>query len=107
MAKDRGLSAAEVARKLRLYPSNLSAMDAGTRTVSLRLLTRIAKFLSCSPADLVEVTPENEMPLFRNMRTLRRLQERIALTPDGTERGWVHTLLFAWQRHYRSAQTTK
>ena len=99
VAKQRGLSAAEVARKLRLYPSNLSAMDAGTRPVSLRLLLRIAEFLHSSPADLIEVNPpQGDGPLWRGLSPL--LDERMQSLPDGTERGWVHTTLLAWQRHY-------
>ena len=100
-ARARGSTAAQLARRLHLYPSNLSAMDSGRRTVSLRLLARIAELLDCSPADLIEVIPAPEKPVFRSRRAVRALETKDLGTPDGTERGWVHRALLAWQRHYK------
>ena len=102
MAHERGLSAAEVARRLKLYRSNLSAMDAGKRSVSLKTLGRIAKFLGCSPGDLIEVMWDPQRPLFKNPSINRWLKERDWGTPDGSQKEWVHGALLAWQRHYRS-----
>ena len=99
-AKERGMTAAEIARKLKLYRSNLSAMDAGRRSPSLRLLARIAALLDCSPADLIEIASGSEISLFSRKKILQRLDEREASIPDGIERGWVHAALLAWQRHY-------
>lgn len=101
MARERGLTAAEVARRLGLYRSNLSAMDAGARSVSLRALARVARMLACSPGDLLEVTWGTDAPVFRQPALNRRLEEREADAADGSERGWVHAALLAWQRHYR------
>lgn len=99
-AHRRGLTAAEVARKLSLYPSNIAAMDAGKRSVSLQLLTRIAKFLDCGLPDLLEMTWTADTPLFRNQEINCRLRERDLGTTDGTPVGWVNQAMLAWQRHY-------
>lgn len=100
MARQRGLTAAEVARRLRLYPSNVSAMDAGRRSPSLRLLGRIAHLLACHPGELLEVHRDPQPPLFRRHRAHALLEQRQRQLTDGAERGWVHTALLAWQRHY-------
>ena len=102
IARERGMTAAWVARKLGLYRSNLSAMDAGKRTVSLRKLAEIARVLSCSLSDLIEMDWQDKTLPFRNKEWVRRIEEREQSLPDGTERGWVHHVLLAWQRHYRA-----
>lgn len=81
-------------------------MDAGRRPVSLRLLARIAELLDCSPADLIEIR-ERRATLFSNQHAMRQLQKRIMACPDGTERGWVHSTLLAWQGHYKRALPKK
>jgi len=96
------VTAAEVARRLGLYRSNLSAMDAGRRSASLRLLGRIARSLACSPGELLEPQGEAESPVFRDPALNSRLETVDAELIDGTECGWVHTVMLAWQRHYRS-----
>lgn len=107
LARERGLKAAEVARRAGLYPSNLSAMDAGKRTISLQALARVAQILDCSLGDLLEVSWGSESPLFRNRQLNLRLKERDRGAPDGEERTWVHTALLAWQRHYRLARSRR
>lgn len=99
VARSRGFTAAEVARRTHLYPSNLSAMDAGTRSISLKALARVARVLDCSPADLVEASWGPDTSVFRDRRLVQRLQERDLVVLDGTEKGWVHATLLAWQRH--------
>lgn len=107
VARQRGFTAAEVARRLRLYPSNLSAMDAGTRSVSLKRLARIAALLDCSLGDLIEVTWAREAPLFRQRRLNRLLEARDLEAQDGLDRGWVHTVMLAWQRHYQISPSSR
>gem|GEM_PF-2376034 len=103
VAKARGLTAAEVARKLGGYRSNLSALDAGRRSISLKMLARLCEILSCSPGDLLEGTwVAEDFPLFRKAALNRKLSEREMTTVEGAEKGWVHAALLAWQRHHLS-----
>jgi hypothetical protein len=84
-----------------MYPSNLSAMDAGRRRVSLQALSRVAEFLNVSLGDLLELVKGSDPAPFRRQKLIRKLAERDAGVPDGAERGWVHQALLAWQRHYQ------
>ena len=95
------MTAAEVARRLGLHRSNLSAADAGRRALSLRALSRIAEVLACSPGELVERADAVEHPVFRRARLNARLAARDTALADGTECSWVHAVALAWQRHYR------
>ena len=101
-ARQHGMTSAEIARKLHFYPSNLSAMDAGKRSVSLKTLGRIARILDCSLLDLVEVYPDSEQHLFRDKILLQKLRQRDLGSVDGSSKGWIHANLLAWQRHFDS-----
>lgn len=103
-ARVRGFTAAELARRLGWYRSNLSAMDAGHRPVSLQTLARLSQVLGCSPGDLLEVPEGSVSPVFRQARLRERLSERDRRVCDGTEKGWVHAAQLAWQRHYGHAR---
>ena len=98
-ARERGWTAAEVARRLKLYPSNLSAMDAGKRAVSLSALHRLAQTLGCSPGDLLEGSLSSGAAVLFGQHLRKRLEARDLGTPDGLDRSWVHASLLAWQRH--------
>lgn len=103
-ARARGFTAAELARRLGGYRSNLSAMDAGRRAVSIRTLARIAQVLGCSPAELLDASPGAQRPLFRQQRLNAQLLARDLGASHGTEKGWVHQAQLAWRRHYGSAR---
>lgn len=103
-ARARGLTAADVARRLGWYRSNLSAIDAGVRAVSLGRLFRVAECLGCSPGDLLEPVPEHDRPLFRQAGFDEALRQRDLRALDGAEKSWVHAAQFAWRRHYRTAK---
>lgn len=45
-------------------------------------------------------SPHPQPLVFRNAWLDARLKAREASLTDGAERGWVHTVLLAWQRHY-------
>ena len=100
VARSRGLTAAELARRLGWYRSNLSAMDAGVRSVSIQALARVSRVLGCSPADLLEITWGQDSPVFARSSLNQRLQERDLGASDGLEKAWVHSVTLAWQRHY-------
>ena len=100
VARARGLTAAEVARRLGWYRSNLSAMDAGRRSVSIRALARVSRVLGCGPADLIEVAWGSAAPIFARSALNQRVQALDLEAADGVEKGWVHTVMLAWQRHY-------
>jgi len=75
-------------------------MDAGRRSVSLRLLGRVARLLDCGLGDLLEGTGVPQRPVFRHPALTHALEARDQGLVDGRECGWVHTALLAWQRHY-------
>ena len=106
-ARARGFTVAEIARQLGWYRSNLSAMDAGRRPISLRRLARLATILSCSPADLIEVGPAFASPVFRARRIQLRLAERETRASSREDKGWVHTVQLAWKRHYQSDKRSR
>lgn len=107
VARSRGTTAAEVARRLGWYRSNLSAMDAGTRAPSLRALVRLGRYLDCGPGDLLDLRWGPATAVFRQPRLNARLHERDRGTPDGLDKGWVHASLLAWQRHTRSLRRVR
>ena len=106
VAHARGLTVRELARRLKLYPSNLSLTDAGTRRPSLQLLARLAAALDCSPGELLTTAPPSRPPVFRRA-ALNKALHALAQIPDGTERGWTHTALLAWQRHQRHIHASR
>lgn len=99
-ARARGFTAAELARRLGWYRSNISAMDAGRRAVSLRTLARLSQLLACSPGELVEICRESARPLFPSARLNDRVSRRDRSASDGAEKSWVHAAQLAWQRHH-------
>lgn len=107
VARERGMSAAELARRLGLYRSNISLMDAGKRTVSLRLLSRIAELVGCSPLDLIQWVPENQKAVFRSKTAWQKLLRRDFEAEAESEKTWVHTVTRAWRKHYGAARRKK
>lgn len=105
IAKERGLNAAEVSRRLGWYRSNVSAMDAGKRSVSLKALAEIAQLLDLSPSDLLETDFPNHLILFPKKELMEKLQKRDLETQDGTKREWVHAVMLAWQRHHQAKKS--
>ena len=51
-AQEQGMRLGELARRLRMPLSNLSAIASGQRSVSIQLLSRIAKLLNCRVSEL-------------------------------------------------------
>jgi len=97
-ALEQGLKLGDVAGKLRIPLSNLSAINSGSRSVSLRLLGRIANLLGCEVADLFD---ESEaVTVFRSPgvdRAVTRVEEGSCF---GADKAWVHRIMLARQEHY-------
>lgn len=104
-ARERGFNAAEVSRRLGWYRSNVSAMDAGKRSVSLKALAEIAALLDLSPADLLETAPPAHAALFRKKQLMEKLQKKDFGMHDGTKREWVHAVMLAWQHHHQTGKS--
>ncbi|MBI4341333.1 MAG: helix-turn-helix transcriptional regulator [Candidatus Omnitrophica bacterium] len=98
------MTAAELARQLGWYRSNLSGMDAGRRSVSLRTLAKLSRLLGCSPGDLLEVSWIPERQVFTRTELNARLKERESRNLNGLEKGWVHSVHLAWLRHYQAVR---
>ncbi|MBI4398679.1 MAG: helix-turn-helix domain-containing protein [Candidatus Omnitrophica bacterium] len=96
----RGIRTAQLTKRLGLYRSNISLMDAGKRPLSLKLLTRIARFLKCNPLDLLMVHKTPRTPFARSRRFVKKLRDREDQLEEGTNCQWVNNILLAWQRHY-------
>ena len=99
-ARARGFTVAELARRLGWYRSNLSAMDAGRRAISLRALSRVADMLGCSTGELME-SSRPDVRVFRAARVNARVLEWDRRGVDGLDKSWVSTAQLAWIRHYR------
>ena len=102
LARERGYSAAEIAKQLGLYPSNISAMDSGRRSFSIKLLIKLSELLNVSPIDLLAVGSD-----FEESRFSDRIVERETIAQDGKDRAWVHNLQLAWRKHYKSVRPQK
>lgn len=106
VASLRGMTLSDVSRGLEIYLSNLSAMDAGKRSVSLKKLSKIAQFLHCSVGDLI-VNSGREGGLFQKKaldKAVRRIEESYE---DGTDKSWVPKVTLSFMRHYaRSRKKT-
>ena len=97
-AYDRGMRLGDVARKLRMPLSNLSAIASGRRSVSIGLLSRIAGILNCSVAELFE--SEKVGGAFKDPGINRIIQQLESENYLGQDKGWTHRLTFTQQKHF-------
>lgn len=100
IAHERGMKAAEVARRTGTFRSNISLMDSGARSVSLQLLGHIANSLGVSPVDLID-KKLGSVRVFKKQKRMKQLLELDQAGIDGLEKGWVNNVMLAWQNHYR------
>lgn len=98
-AQGQGLRLGELARKLRMPLSNLSAIASGRRSVSVQLLSRIAGLLNCGVSELFEEVGVD--PVFKDKRMTQALRELENANPLGIDKGWTHRLTFAQQKHFK------
>jgi transcriptional regulator with XRE-family HTH domain len=97
-AKERGVTLISLAKKLKMYRSNFSAVAAGTRGISLKKIQKIADLLGCGVDELLgsKVYP----PIFHD----KALQSTLYLieknNPDGVDKTWVNNLTLARLSHF-------
>ncbi len=102
----RGMTLTEVAKKVGFYLSNLSAMDSGKRTISLKRLAKIAAFLHCSVGDLI-LNSKEEKKIFREVALNDLLEQIESSHEDGTDKSWVPKVMMAQKRHYAKARAKR
>ncbi|MFH0984150.1 MAG: helix-turn-helix domain-containing protein [Candidatus Omnitrophota bacterium] len=98
-AKEQGMKLGDVAQKLRMPLSNLSAVASGRRSVSLRLLNKIASVLNCSVPELFEV--EKAKDAFKDTELNDRVSQIELENFTGCDKGWIHRLTFDQQKHFK------
>ena len=101
-AQEQGLRLGELARKLRMPLSNLSALASGRRSVSLLLLSRIAVVLNCEVSELFD--NEGVADVYPAERLNARIQQLERENHLGNDKGWTHRLSFHLQSHYQSVR---
>ncbi len=77
--------------------SNLSAISSGNRSVSIRLLSRIADLLNCSVSDFFE--EQGASPVFKDPCLSREIARIEELNPMGRDKTWVHRVMLARRNH--------
>lgn len=101
-AYEQGMKLGDVARKLQMPLSNLSAVASGRRSVSLGLLNRIAGVLNCTVPELFEngkIEAAFSDPVM-NQRILEVERENYF----GQDKGWTHRLTFTQQKHFKTVR---
>jgi len=102
LAGERGMSLSFIAKKLGIYPSNMSAIASARRGVSLSVLRQIAGLLDCS---LDELTGRREATaVFRNKTADLRVKEIQNSNFNGMDKKWVDHVMLAHIHHYRAAK---
>ena len=100
VAKERGMTLSEVARKLGMPRSNMSAIASGSRGVSLEVLYRISNILDCGIEELF--LPKEDQPVFKNKKTQALLDAVEDQNYDGIDKTWVDNIMLAQKMHYGS-----
>lgn len=100
-AHEQGMRLGDLARRLKMPLSNLSAIASGRRSVSLGLLSRIAELLKCQVSELFEKTPEAK-GIYRDESMNEEILKIAEQNYSGIEKGWVHRVMFAHHNHYRN-----
>ena len=98
-AYEQGMKLGDVARKLHMPLSNLSAIASGRRSVSVPFLSKIAGLLHCRVSELFD--EESMEPAAYRRADLNRAILRVeSENYFGREKGWTHRLMLAQRRHY-------
>jgi len=100
IAKERGMTLSEVAKKLGIPRSNMSAIASGSRGVSLEALYRISGILDCGIEELF--SPKPDQPVFKDKKTQVLLKMVEDQNYDGIDKTWVDNIMLAQKTHYGS-----
>ena len=102
IARERGVTLSAIARHFKMHRSNMSAIAAGERGVSLRFLRRLCAYLSCGMDELVG--DAQEMTVFKETAAEAALRAREAGNFDGMDKTWVNQLMLGQRVHYGRAK---
>lgn len=100
IARERGMTLSEVAGKLGIPRSNMSAIASGSRGISLKVLYRISNILDCGLGDLF--LPKEDQPVFKDKKTQALLKAVEDQNYDGIDKTWVDYIMLAQKTHYGS-----
>jgi len=99
---EHGLKLGELAQRLKMPLSNLSAIASGQRSVSLGLLSRIAAELDCEVPELFEA--KTKMGVFRSAEINNRILQVERESYLGQDKSWTHRLNVIMERHFKSVR---
>ena len=105
VAKERGITLQSVAKRLGMYPSNMSAIASSARGVSIKLLKEISYILGCDVGELI--LPEKRPPVFKDKKTQLLLASIERNNYDGIDKTWVDRVMFVQYMHYKDAGRSK
>ena len=100
IAKERGMTLSEVAGKLGISRSNMSAIASGSRGISIKALYRISNILACSVGELF--LQKEDQPVFKDKKTEALLNAIEGQNYDGINKSWVDYIMLAQKAHYGS-----
>ncbi|MFH1753825.1 MAG: helix-turn-helix transcriptional regulator [Candidatus Omnitrophota bacterium] len=102
IAKERGMTLSEIAGRLGIPRSNMSAIASGARGVSLKALYKIGKILDCGIEELF--SQDQGSAVFKDAKAQRSLKIIEDRNYDGSDKTWVNRAMLAQKAHYGSAR---
>ena len=102
IAKERGMTLSEIAKKLKIQRSNMSAIASGRRGASLEVLHRISNILDCGIEELF--LSEGGSAVYKDAKLQRLLKMIEDQNYDGIDKTWVDRIMLTQKTHYGNAQ---
>lgn len=100
IAKERGMTLSEIAKRLGIPRSNMSAIASGRRGVSLKVLSKIGRILDCGIDELI--LPETDPPVYKDEKIESALKIIENQNYDGIDKTWVNSIMLAHAAHFGS-----
>ena len=104
-AKERGLTLVNIAKKLGIYRSNMSAIASGARGASLKMLNKVCRILDISLDELVKA--EERHFIFNTGKLEAALDNIEKSNYDGIDKSWVDRVMLAQKAHYKKARKAR